>query len=77
MCRHLGLDNFGYVQGANLVSHKIIKPGIKFAIKDVVDVFSGGGGAKEGPDCLVRNTGGGCPGGCDEPLREGRAHGQV
>ena len=71
---HFGLDYFGDVQGVNLVSHKIIEPSINFAIDDVIDAFTGGSGVKEGPDCLVCTTGGGCPGGCDEPLREGRAH---
>ena len=74
---HLGLYYLGDVQGANLVAHKIVEPRIDLAISKVVDALSGGSGAEEGPEGLVRGLGSRYPGSGDEPLREGRAHGDV
>ena len=57
VCGHLGLYNFGDVQGANLVAHKLIKPCIDVAIKELVDAFTGGGRAKESHDGHFHATG--------------------
>jgi hypothetical protein len=74
---HLGLYYLGDVQGANLVTHKIVEPRIDIAISKVVDALSGGSGVQEGLEGLVRGLGSRYPGSDNKPLREGHVHGDV